>query len=690
MRIVINLTFLFLLTHAFVLYAQDADELREKGVAALKESQSNPRAIVEAARSFVKASELYVVAGNEEKAVEMNSFLYWCKKKMAMEDIDTFVKGGETSVSTKLNAIEKLAPKADEAQAYLDRADQFAKKNPNEHLLIAIRFYEVADRFKGTALSLQSQDRSLKEQVSAQSIPNAPAPVELKASEPQKISLSNAKQPFPDEKAQKSAEQTIKDIFKVEYGKRSPADKQQLAQKLMTQGLQTGDDFTARYVLFREASSASIQAGDPTTALKAIDELSKTFAVDSIVLKSDTLAKIAPAATALESSRTLLHCYMGTIEECMGLERFNDAIKLVAFADSLARRVQDATVVEQLKTIVKDARDFQNESLKFKSAEKVLTSNPNDPAANLTAGRYVAFVKGDWDKGSQLLAKSNGVLKGLAEKELAASSDAKDQAALGDGWFELAQKPDIAKIQSAMRSRASIWYQKALPAIGGGLLKAKIEKRLEEIGSSEMRLAPGPKLSDREREALILERKELLEKAKSETNNNKQADLLIKAAIDALKLGNVKAGVAELDKLVAENGDRDYGDVSAKALLAKGKFFSTQENWVETEASLAQIYQKFKGSYGNSGCEAALIMAKHYEVSGDQEKAMAFHDVIIDCGGSYGDAAAASCMWFADYYVKHGDKAKALLYLNKIVDKYNGSYGNAKKAAEAKIKAIEK
>lgn len=182
----------------------------------------------------------------------------------------------------------------------------------------------------------------------------------------------------------------------------------------------------------------------------------------------------------------------------------------------------------------------------------------------------------------------------------------------------------------------------------------------------------------------------MLEKAKSETNNNKQADLLIKAAIDALKLGNVKAGVAELDKLVAENGDRDYGDVSAKALLAKGKFFSTQENWVETEASLAQIYQKFKGSYGNSGCEAALIMAKHYEVSGDQEKAMAFHDVIIDCGGSYGDAAAASCMWFADYYVKHGDKAKALLYLNKIVDKYNGSYGNAKKAAEAKIKAIEK
>jgi len=38
--------------------------------------------IVDAARNFAKAAALYSGAADEEKTVEMNSFLYWCKKKM--------------------------------------------------------------------------------------------------------------------------------------------------------------------------------------------------------------------------------------------------------------------------------------------------------------------------------------------------------------------------------------------------------------------------------------------------------------------------------------------------------------------------------------------------------------------------------------------------------------------------------
>jgi tetratricopeptide (TPR) repeat protein len=85
-----------------------------------------------------------------------------------------------------------------------------------------------------------------------------------------------------------------------------------------------------------------------------------------------------------------------------------------------------------------------------------------------------------------------------------------------------------------------------------------------------------------------------------------------------------------------------------------------------------------------------MILVTHYEKLGDVQKAMSFREKVIECGGSYGDYAAASCMWFADHYVKHGDKVKAFEYLNKILEKYNGSYGKAKKAAEAKIKSLDK
>jgi hypothetical protein len=53
------------LVFAPLTWGEDADTARENGIAALKDSQTNPRAIVEAARSFVKAASLYNDAGDE-------------------------------------------------------------------------------------------------------------------------------------------------------------------------------------------------------------------------------------------------------------------------------------------------------------------------------------------------------------------------------------------------------------------------------------------------------------------------------------------------------------------------------------------------------------------------------------------------------------------------------------------------
>src|SRR5438874_1943714 len=73
------------------LRGQDAADYRKLGLEALKESQTNPRTIVEAARNFAKAAALYEAQGKEDSVVEMNSFLYWCKKKMNMQDMDAFL-----------------------------------------------------------------------------------------------------------------------------------------------------------------------------------------------------------------------------------------------------------------------------------------------------------------------------------------------------------------------------------------------------------------------------------------------------------------------------------------------------------------------------------------------------------------------------------------------------------------------
>ena len=54
---------------------------------------------------------------------------------MTMTDIDAFLKNEDAPTSNRLTAVENKAPSLSDAQAYLNRADAFARENPNEHLL---------------------------------------------------------------------------------------------------------------------------------------------------------------------------------------------------------------------------------------------------------------------------------------------------------------------------------------------------------------------------------------------------------------------------------------------------------------------------------------------------------------------------------------------------------------------------
>src|SRR4051812_45429156 len=74
--------------------SEGASDLEFKGARALKQSQTEPDAILSAAIYYGKAAEAYEKSGDETKATEMQSYLYWCKKKMTLTQMDVFLKGG--------------------------------------------------------------------------------------------------------------------------------------------------------------------------------------------------------------------------------------------------------------------------------------------------------------------------------------------------------------------------------------------------------------------------------------------------------------------------------------------------------------------------------------------------------------------------------------------------------------------
>ncbi len=273
-----------------------ASGFQEKGFQALKESQTEPRAIVNAARAFAKASELYEAEGNSDKAVEMNSYLYWCKKKMTLGNIEEFTKSGETGVVAKLTAVEKAEVNAEDAQQWYDRAENFAAANANEPLLIAVRFYEVADRFKGTEISLKAQDKSLQamgQVTGSKAQPTNPAPA-----------AKSAVAPLPGEAEQKVAEKQIRDIFREDFLKTNPGEKHEFALKLLQQGEDAKDDAATRYVLWKTAAQIAAQNGESELVLALIERFETSFAPDA-KLKHALLAATAQNAKSPDLKRAL-------------------------------------------------------------------------------------------------------------------------------------------------------------------------------------------------------------------------------------------------------------------------------------------------------------------------------------------------------------------------------------------------
>lgn len=463
-------------------YSEDAAEMQQKGIAALKESQTNPRAIVDAARSFARASAAYEGDGDTDKAVEMNSYLYWCKKKMSLQDIEEFIKGGETSVTQKLNAVEQLETNANDAKAWLDRAERFARANPNEHLLIAIRFFEVAGRFKGSDESLSAMDRSLKEmQVVGEKPVLPPVRLNVEANAP----LADGKQPIPAAASVKQTEKTLRETFKNEYAGTKPEERAELFRKLMAVAADSPAGSADKYVALREARDIAVAQGEVSPAFEALDALAQVYSMDKAAEAAAMLQKFQ-SAQAEEATYLACKIALRLIDETAKAEKFEALKPLISAAGSLVGRLPNRAYVAELKARLSKANEIVKEWPACKSAMLKLKDSPDDEAANHAMGRFYCFILDDWERGLPALARGpDKALKAAAEKEAARPQLDRDQAAVGDAWFEISKKSGAPVHKAALEARALFWYRKAL-AVSSGLEKLRIEKRMAEVPAANV------------------------------------------------------------------------------------------------------------------------------------------------------------------------------------------------------------
>lgn len=302
--------------------------------------------------------------------------------------------------------------------------------------------------------------------------------------------------PVPSAEAIREAEGLVNEVYGNEVTKAATAAaKTQLAKKLLEEGRATNDDKAARYVMFRNARDLGVAGGDLDIVFAAIQQLVKEYAVEQPALEADALTTMAAAATAASSKR-LAEAALSAIDEAMARGDFASAVRLGNAGLAAARKAKDPELLKSLTARAAELASVQKAAEQVKEAIALLESDPTNPSANLAVGRFLCFVKGDWDRGLPKLALgSEPALKALAEKEVAGVKGGVEQAKLGDGWWDLGETEDLG-LKNKFRLHAASWYRKAQPELTG-LALAKVEKRLKDLASLETPAAARPVIQPR-------------------------------------------------------------------------------------------------------------------------------------------------------------------------------------------------
>lgn len=360
--------------------------------------------------------------------------------------------------------------------------------------------YQAAQEFAtGPAQTRAASQLRLANQLTklindARKAAEAPGPAPA-AADPPRAPVEGVKPPPPPQVRRPSAptgerlessERKIKEVFKAEYAQKGAAERRAFAKKLLSQAPESAGDPPAHWVLLRDAREFAVLAGDTDTALRAIEEMDRSFEVDSSPLKAAALSALARNAKAPEDLTAIAKHYREWAEEETDLENYAAAEKAWAATAAAARKAGDAATATLATLRAKEVASTKSRFESVKTQRETLAKNPSDPAANQGVGEYLCFVKKRWEAGLPLLSKGGDpILKALAQKELAQPTNTDAQVSLGDGWWDYAGKAK-ADSREAIRERAASWYSRALSG-STGIDKLRIQKRLEEVEAAAVK-----------------------------------------------------------------------------------------------------------------------------------------------------------------------------------------------------------
>lgn len=319
-------------------------------------------------------------------------------------------------------------------------------------------------------------------ETSSRTEPSPPAKTEdreneLSAETQTKPAASDPRLPIPEPDQLVPARKQVQDVFAELYKTATSLQaKAEAARQLLRQADDLNDG-ASLYVVFEDARRFALEAGEVELAMEATDRLGSAFQLKVAQSKADTLIDLARQVRDDHQRRALASGGDTMLTELVVADQYASVADVTRIAIAAARRVREPELTKRLLS-------------RGRQAEEIATANEltqqairEGEDADLATGRFLCFMKGDWETGLPYLARSRDEqLSALAQRELANPATTAEQVSIADTWWKLAaEQNDLA--EANLRWHAGNWYEEAFLQ-ATGLEKKRIEKQLAELAAS--------------------------------------------------------------------------------------------------------------------------------------------------------------------------------------------------------------
>ncbi len=292
----------------------------------------------------------------------------------------------------------------------------------------------------------------------------------------------------PDPERQLAAEHELKERF----GRallRTPDEKVKRAKDLLDEAGRTRVDYY-RYVLYRSAMCTAAEAGAIEIALQARKGLAEDYDVNEMDLNKDLWSRVPiqmadkRRQVAIELSDLCLMSLQLQLTRCS----FDAASVVLNESKLYVKESKNDWLLEELRDFEKELEFRRKEQKSHLQAAERLKSDPSDPSANFTCGRFLCLLANSWKEGLPPLQKgSDPLFRTLAEAEIGEVVDVKGKLQLAETWLKAEERAQ-GRWKIPMCRRARYWCEKVFPDARGDR-RTKTEKLLNQIEEEENKFA---------------------------------------------------------------------------------------------------------------------------------------------------------------------------------------------------------